>query len=89
LRHGRLRALRLPAGCYGVSAGILNLALVAFAAGHGGVAWAGVLVAVWGGGSLAGGLVYGSRDWPGTVEARALARILRMKSRWHSLAASA
>jgi hypothetical protein len=36
-------------------ADILNLSLVAYAAAHGGVAWAGVLVAIWGAGSFAGG----------------------------------
>ena len=73
LRRGRLRVLLLSAFGYGMAAGVLNLTLIAFAARHGGVAWAGVLVAVWGCGSLAGGLIYGSRDWPATVELRAMA----------------
>lgn len=72
LRRSALRILLVPAACYGVATGILNLALVAFAGAHGGVAWAGVLVAVWGVGSLAGGLLYGSRDWGGPVETRAM-----------------
>jgi predicted MFS family arabinose efflux permease len=72
LRRRGLRILLIPAACYGVAAGILNLALVAFASAHGGVAWAGVLVAIWGLGSLAGGLLYGSRDWGGPVERRAM-----------------
>jgi predicted MFS family arabinose efflux permease len=50
-----------------------NLALVAFAAAHGSVAWAGVLVAIWGAGSLAGGLAYGNRNWRSPVEGRAVA----------------
>ncbi|HEY1917205.1 MAG TPA: hypothetical protein VGH27_16695 [Streptosporangiaceae bacterium] len=41
--------------------------------GHGGVSWAGVLVAVWGVGSLAGGVAYGSRAWRTPVQGRALA----------------
>jgi predicted MFS family arabinose efflux permease len=65
--------LLVSAACYGTAAGILNLALVAFAAAHGGVAWAGVLVAIWGFGSLAGGLVYGGRNWRSPVEGRAMA----------------
>jgi len=73
LRHARFRALLVPAACYGVAAGILNLGFVAFAAAHGGVAWAGVLVAIWGAGSLAGGLAYGNRNWRGPVEGRAVA----------------
>jgi predicted MFS family arabinose efflux permease len=73
LRQARLRALLVPAACYGIAAGILNLALVAFAAAHGGTSWVGVLIAVWGIGSLAGGLAYGSRDWRSRVEDRAMA----------------
>lgn len=73
LRRARLRALLVSAACYGVAAGILNLALVAFAAAHGGTSWAGVLVAIWGVGSLAGGLAYGSRDWRSPPEDRAMA----------------
>lgn len=72
VRLGGLRVLLIAAASYGVAAGILNLAFVAFAAAHGGVAWAGVLVAIWGGGSLAGGLAYGSRNWKLPVEARAM-----------------
>jgi predicted MFS family arabinose efflux permease len=73
LRQAELRILLISAACYGAAAGILNLALVAFAGAHGGVAWAGVLVAIWGLGSLAGGLLYGSRDWGGSAERRAMA----------------
>lgn len=72
LRQVRLRVLLVCGGCYGVSAGMLNLALVAFAGAHGGGAWAGVLVAIWGAGSLVGGLAYGSRNWKGPVEGRAM-----------------
>lgn len=72
VRRAGLRILLASAACYGVAAGILNLALVAFAGAHGGAAWAGVLVAMWGLGSLVGGLLYGSRDWGGPVEVRAM-----------------
>jgi predicted MFS family arabinose efflux permease len=73
LRSARLRVLLTTAACYGAAAGILSLALVAYATAHGGVAWAGVLVAVWGAGSLAGGIIYGSRNWRPPVEQRAIA----------------
>jgi predicted MFS family arabinose efflux permease len=73
LRLARFRILLLAASCYGTAAGILNLAVVAFATAHGSTAWAGVLVAIWGGGSLAGGLAYGTRHWRFPVEARAMA----------------
>ncbi len=72
LRCSRLRALLVATVCYGAAAGILNLALVAFAAAHGNVAWAGILVAIWGAGSLVGGVAYGSRNWSGAVETRAM-----------------
>lgn len=72
LRQGRLRVLLMCGFCYGFSAGMLNLALVAFAGAHGGVAWAGILVAVWGIGSLLGGLAYGNRNWKAPVERRAM-----------------
>jgi len=71
LRSFRVRVLLATAACYGAAAGILNLALVAYATAHGGAAWAGVLVAIWGVGSLAGGIAYGSRNWRASVTSRA------------------
>ncbi len=72
LRRSRLRALLVVTVCYGTAAGMLNLGLVAFAAAHGSIAWAGILVAIWGAGSLAGGITCGSRNWPGSVERQAM-----------------
>jgi predicted MFS family arabinose efflux permease len=72
VRSSRLRLLLAIAACYGAAAGILNLALIGYAAAHGSVAWAGVLVATWGAGSLAGGIIYGSRTWQLPVERRAI-----------------
>jgi predicted MFS family arabinose efflux permease len=72
LRSSRLRVLLGVAASYGAAAGILNIALVGYAAAHGSVAWAGVLVAIWGAGSLAGGIAYGSRTWQLPVERRAI-----------------
>jgi predicted MFS family arabinose efflux permease len=66
-----VRVLLATAACYGAAAGILNLGLVAYASAHGGAAWAGVLVAIWGVGSLAGGIAYGSRNWRTPVTSRA------------------
>jgi predicted MFS family arabinose efflux permease len=68
-----VRVLLASAACYGAAAGILNLSLVAYATAHGGTAWAGVLVTIWGAGSLAGGIGYGSRTWRAPVERRAMA----------------
>lgn len=72
LRSSRVRVLLAAAACYGAAAGILTVSLVGYAAARGGVAWAGVLVAIWGAGSLAGGIVYGSRNWQAPVERRAI-----------------
>lgn len=72
LRSARLRVLLAATICYGGAAGILNVALVAYASWHGGAGWAGVLIAVWGAGSLAGGLFYGSRTWTAPVHWRAV-----------------
>jgi MFS family permease len=69
--HGRLGALRssgvrtltfaaLPVGfCFGA----IEISLPAFAQEHGHRELAGVLLAVWSLGSLAGGLAYGARTW--------------------------
>jgi predicted MFS family arabinose efflux permease len=73
LRSPGLHVLLVASACYGLAAGMLNVSLVAFAGRHGGVAWVGVLVALWGAGSLAGGLAYGSRAWRAPVERRAFA----------------
>jgi predicted MFS family arabinose efflux permease len=72
LRSARLAVLLAASAGYGLAAGMLNVSLVAFAGRHGGVAWTGALVAIWGAGSLAGGLIYGSRTWRAPVERRAL-----------------
>jgi predicted MFS family arabinose efflux permease len=72
LRSARLAVLLAASAGYGLAAGMLNVSLVAFAGRHGGVAWVGALVAIWGIGSLAGGLIYGSRTWRAPVERRAL-----------------
>jgi predicted MFS family arabinose efflux permease len=72
LRSAPLRILLVISAGYGAAAGILNLALVAYAATHGRAAWTGVLVAIWGAGSLAGGVVYGSRNWQTPVQWRAI-----------------
>jgi predicted MFS family arabinose efflux permease len=72
LRSAPLRILLVISAGYGAAAGVLNLTLVAYAATHGGAAWTGVLVAIWGAGSLAGGVVYGSRNWQAPVQVRAI-----------------
>jgi predicted MFS family arabinose efflux permease len=70
-----LRAMLVAGGLYGVATGTLTVALPAAAAGFGHPAGTGLLVAVWGLGSLAGGLAYGSRRWRSPVETRAIATL--------------
>lgn len=88
LRSARLSVLLAASACYGLAAGMLNVSLVAFAGQHGSVAWAGALVAIWGAGSLAGGLIYGSRTWRAPVERRALACLALFSGALMSLAAA-
>jgi predicted MFS family arabinose efflux permease len=73
LGSARLRVLLGAALLYGVSTGMLTVSLVAFAVAHGGAGWAGVLIAIWGLASLAGGVAFGGRSWRWPVERRAMA----------------
>lgn len=72
LRSPQLRVLLYAGSLYGVSSGMLTIALVASAVAHGSPAWAGVLVAVWGVASMAGGLAVGARSWRWPPERRAM-----------------
>jgi predicted MFS family arabinose efflux permease len=64
-------SLLSAATLYGVAAGILTLALTAFAGLHHARAAVGVLVAIWGIGSIVGGLVYSRVPWRRPPERRA------------------
>ncbi|WP_328316580.1 MFS transporter [Streptomyces sp. NBC_00388] len=54
----------------GLALGSITVAAVAYADGHGGDGSYGVLMAAIGLGALAGGLLYGARQWPGSAERR-------------------
>jgi MFS family permease len=74
---GRLRSfvfavLLAAATLYGVAVGILTLALTAFCTNHNAQPAVGVLVAVWGIGSIAGGVAYGTHRWEQAPAFRAL-----------------
>ncbi|MEA2196642.1 MAG: hypothetical protein QOJ25_693 [Solirubrobacteraceae bacterium] len=56
----------------GLAFGTLEIAMPAFAARHGDPAAAGILLGALAAGSLMGGLVYGSRTWPGSLAQRYL-----------------
>lgn len=62
-RAGRLGRVR-------ATFGLLDVAFPAFARGHSASAAAGILLSAFAAGSLAGGLLYGSRPWPGTAARR-------------------
>jgi predicted MFS family arabinose efflux permease len=64
--------LLVAAALYGVGCGILTLALTAFCASHGHSAAVGVLIAVWGIGSIIGGIAYSTRRWSTPPQQRAM-----------------
>jgi predicted MFS family arabinose efflux permease len=68
-----LRLLLVPLMLSAVSLGVLEIGIAAFAEQHGTRDDSGWLFALWGAGSLAGGLWYGARDWRAPLHARFLA----------------
>jgi MFS family permease len=64
-------SLLSAATLYGMAAGALTLSLTAFASGHHARPVVGLLVAIWGIGSIVGGLVYGAISWRVPPERRA------------------
>jgi predicted MFS family arabinose efflux permease len=66
------RGLLVAAALYGVSCGILTLALTAFCASHGHSAAVGVVIAIWGMGSIVGGIAYSTRRWSTPPQQRAV-----------------
>jgi MFS family permease len=69
--HG-MRVLVVALAIGAAALGALEIAVPAFAEREGSRADAGWLLALWGAGSLAGGLVYGSRRWQGSLSSRFL-----------------
>ncbi len=55
---------------FGIAVGVVQVAVPAFAEARGSAATGGVLLAALSVGSLAGGLLYGSRTWPGRPPSR-------------------
>lgn len=84
------RAMSLPLLSAGVRTVMANMVLVAtaigfvqvgvasFAADHGSPALSGWLLGIWTFGSLTGGLIYGSRDWNGSIGWRVVVLLLAM-----------
>ena len=71
-----MRTVFAVLGAFGIAVGIVQVALPAFADERGDAAAGGLLLAALSAGSLAGGLVYGARTWPGTAAVRLASVIL-------------
>src|SRR4051794_9389242 len=65
-----MRTVFFVLALFGSAVGIVQVAVPAFASARGSAATGGVLLAALSAGSLVGGLVYGSRAWPGTPPLR-------------------
>ncbi len=65
-----MRTVFFVLAVFGTAVGIVQVAVPAFAAERGSAATGGVLLAALSAGSLAGGLAYGARTWPGRPQAR-------------------
>ena len=64
LRSSGVRTVAFAAVPVGFCFGAIEISLPAFAEEHGAAELAGVLLATWSVGSVAGGLAYGARTWP-------------------------
>jgi MFS family permease len=73
LRSPAIFTLVLTMLPFGMAIGALEVVLPAFSEDQGAPELSGVLLAMWALGSAAGGLLYGSRPWQGTVASRHLA----------------
>jgi MFS family permease len=71
-----MRTVFLVLAVFGTAMGVVQVAVPAFAEARGSAAAGGVLLAALSAGSLAGGLVYGGRAWPGRPPARLAALML-------------
>jgi len=70
LRSAGVRVMVLAFGCMAIVFGVIDIVVPAVAEQAGAPGAAGSLLAAIAGGSLLGGLVYGARSWPGTLDQR-------------------
>lgn len=70
LRSAGVRVMVLAFGCMAIVFGVIDIVVPAVAELAGSPGAAGGLLAAIAGGSLLGGLVYGARSWPGTLDQR-------------------
>ena len=75
-------------GAFGTAIGVVQVLLPAFADERGSAAAGGLLLAVLSAGSLAGGLVYGARSWPGSPPRRLVVLMLALGGGFALLAAA-
>ena len=68
LRSSGVRTIVFAAVPVGFCFGAVEISLPAFAEEHGAAELAGVLLATWSVGSVAGGLAYGARTWPRSLQ---------------------
>ncbi len=71
---------------FGTAVGVVQVAVPAFAQARGSAAAGGVLLAALSAGSLAGGLVYGARNWPGAPSTRLTVLMLALGAAFCALA---
>ena len=65
-----MRTVLLVLGAFGIAVGVVQVLLPAFADERGSAETGGLYLALLSAGSLAGGLVYGARSWPGAPQRR-------------------
>jgi hypothetical protein len=73
-----MRSVFAVLALFGAAVGVVQVAVPAFAQARGSAATGGVLLAALSAGSMAGGLVYGARGWPGTLATRLAALMLAL-----------
>ena len=84
-----MRTVFAVLAAFGIAVGIVQVALPAFADERGDAATGGLLLAALSAGSLAGGLVYGARAWPGSPAGRLAAPAARPRRRLRAAGARA
>ena len=81
-----MRTLLVALGSMGAAVGVVQVLVPAYADDRGSTAIAGFLLAALSAGSLAGGVVYGARSWPGAPGARLPLLLLALGAGFASLA---
>ena len=83
-----MRTVLLVLGAFGTAVGVVQVLLPAFADERGSAETGGLYLALLSAGSLAGGLVYGARSWPGSPVRRLPLLLLALGGGFALLAAA-